>query len=390
MKHRFKIKSLIVIFLIAILGGLLLYTYVLPKRSQSTRLSELNHSKITMPDLEKRVTAVDPSPPSKGPKKQVLATNSKADSDFMSFVEEEQEKEVESAINRLNLLSSLPPVRDKAKTLFSRNPQYGHFDISLSDDGQFAAFMEAQSADSKLVSILVYSFEDDKYINVTQDFGNSEVMHPYISPDGRNVVFRENEIGIWIIDLKTMSPTLIIDNPEAHKPSFSSDGRHITYNVFDPISNRVGFQVYDIEQKRIVKSYPGDDDTSVYYASISPDGTHLLYKQMRYGNNGHDRSLILESFDTGKKQTIRIPHQEFSYARMSPDGKYIAYSAVSNTTNSEEIFCFNLKDQKTTQITSGNGKLPVWIAGSQHLAFMSSREKGVPGIYVIDIMMEDE
>jgi Tol biopolymer transport system component len=392
MNHRFRIRTVSIIFVVIILVGVLLYTGVFSQHSPSDHPPALNHSNAPQPDLDKGVTEVEP-PPKKKSEKQDFAISSRIDGnvDWMSDIEDEATKLAEFEMGTIKRLSSLPPVRDKAEILFTRDNRFGHLDVSLSADARLAAFVEIQNIEAKS-AIMVHSLEDNQYINVTQGFGNAEVMHPSISPDGRSVVFRENEVGIWMVDLETKSPTLVIDKPGAYKPSFSPDGRYLTYNLVESNARCVGFEVYDLEQKRVVKSYPGERDTSVYYASVSPDGKYLLYKrQVRRPDGGRERSLILESFDTGEKQTLSIPHPEFGYARMSPDGQYIAYSAVDSTTGCKEVFCFSLKDQTTTGITSGNGQSPVWVGDSAaRLAFMSSRETGVSGIYVIDTTLENE
>src|SRR5579864_650685 len=78
-------------------------------------------------------------------------------------------------------------------------------------------------------------------------------------------------------------------------------------------------------------------------------------------------------------------------ARLSPDGKTVAYVVTSVTEadggSTSAIWLGNLEDGSTRQFTAGDAAdtEPQWAPDSTRLAFVSTRHEGKPQIFVIGL-----
>jgi Tol biopolymer transport system component len=111
------------------------------------------------------------------------------------------------------------------------------------------------------------------------------------------------------------------------------------------------------------------------HLAVSPSGT-LAYVAGT-GSSGQDLALL----DRGGRLVRRLGLREGAYVtpRVSPDGRYVAYSERGNDPN---IWIASLDGAAPPRrlTFSGRNSFPVWSGDGQHLAFQSDRE-GDQAIY---------
>lgn len=214
------------------------------------------------------------------------------------------------------------------------------------------------------------------------------------SPDGRQmaIVFRMDGNNYEVVITDAMGNTLsmitrsrnVIDN----EPAWSPDGSKIAFasneaRLQDP---RAGFDIYvssmeGQEPSRLTDSlawgianvYPGLDppqwNTSPDW---SPDGSQLVFRSTRDGNN---EIYVMAADGSAERNLTKHPASDTDPA-WSPDGSLIAF--VSDRTGNEEIFVMDTDGYEPRRLTRNEGKdtYPAWSPDGQFIAFYAEREGG--------------
>lgn len=181
------------------------------------------------------------------------------------------------------------------------------------------------------------SLQDGRGRRLTTLSGNQ--LMPAISPQRNQIAFVCDVAGNPDLFLLNFDPQKgAIDKPRqifsAKKavqgtPSFSPDGKQIAF-----VSNK-------------------DGSTRIYVMDIPAEGTNLK-----------DIKPLL----------ITKANRESSAPSWSPDGKKIAYCALTN--NVRQIWVYDIETKKEKQLTqgSGNKENPSWAPNSLHLVFNSTNK----------------
>jgi len=99
------------------------------------------------------------------------------------------------------------------------------------------------------------------------------IMHPALSPDGKQVVF-EALNQLWLMDIGGKPQALTSDSFYKEFPSFSRDGKSIVYS-----SDKGGFEaiyVMDLANKAS-RRITSQSEAAELAPSFSPDGTQIAY-----------------------------------------------------------------------------------------------------------------
>ena len=195
--------------------------------------------------------------------------------------------------------------------------------VSLSPDGRKAAFT-AEDED-----IRVYDFEQDTATRMTYDPALD--MSPVWSPAGRWLAYQSYRSGFGDIYVRRTDGSgnaeLLVGGPEGVAPgSWSRDGRHL---IYFKESDGTGYDIW-------------------YTTLHEKDGTVVL--------DGTPQVFLRTSYYEG-------------WSRLSPDGRYLAYS--SNESGQYEVYVrpFPNGDSKW-QVSLDGGRYPQWSPEGGELFYL--------------------
>lgn len=174
----------------------------------------------------------------------------------------------------------------------------------------------------------------------TGAIGNPEMITggatPRISPDGKQVAYRNAEGSVLVSDLAGNSPIKLADFGQL--PVWSRDGKSIAGNgvaatargIFQRASNGVG------EAELLLAG-------TVFPRQYSPDGRFLMYTK-RGAKTRLDVWLL--SLDDKREIPLLVSPADEVYAEISPNGKWLAYSS-DETGEQHELYVQSLNPDGT-------------------------------------------
>jgi len=201
---------------------------------------------------------------------------------------------------------------------------------------------------------------------------------PSISPDGKTVAADRTDpqggaIDIWLYDLtRGGADSRFTFGPALNQwPVWSADGSHIAFN-----STRDGHgQVYQrgtggTGQDEALDKPPGNARAEDW----SHDGRYLIEERPNDPKTRNDIWVL--SLTGDKKEAFKYVDSEFaeSYAKLSPDGRFIAYTSDESKRLEIYVQTFPMKGGKW-QVSTGGGSRPIWSRDGKELYFISADQK---------------
>jgi serine/threonine protein kinase len=239
-----------------------------------------------------------------------------------------------------------------------------HMDASASNDG----LLIYGSGGSGSVELLWMDRATKQLSNIAGNLTNLNFVN--ISPQGDRIALEINTgtSDVWVLDLARGTRTRLTFGPSSnHFPHWSPDGKWIFYN-----SGRNGrSQIYrkpsdgsGAEEELL------SDDQIVMPTDWSHDGKYVLYQRGGVGNQDiwalpveGDRKPFLVVPTTPK--TLR------SVAKLSPDGRWLAYESNESGSYQVYVVAFNGGHGKW-QVSVNGGQLPTWSHAGSELYYVDA------------------
>ncbi len=138
------------------------------------------------------------------------------------------------------------------------------------------------------------------------------------------------------------------------------------------------------------QTIPGLEDLSPWQPSLSPDGKMLAFVSRLQTKEGVSHQLWVADSDGRNRTPVLRQFGAIERPVWSPDGRYIAYSAVPTDveTNVLNLFLYDTVTGEFLQLTQGSpsDRYPSWMPDSKALVFNSRAEAtSTLGIFMIDI-----
>ena len=201
-----------------------------------------------------------------------------------------------------------------------------------------------------------------------------EFLGVRLSPDARTIAVTRvdhtvNMPDIWMLDVDravfsrfTFDPWLDVS------PIWSADGRRVLFS-----SSRLGrLQIFHRPARGGVVEQPlARTADSIFPDDVTRDGRSVIYSTS-LSNGQYDIELLRLS----DQQTSSVLATRFneSQARLSPDGRWMAYS--SDETGRDEIFVREFSGPAVSvQVSSQGGSEPAWRGDGQELYFLSPDDR---------------
>ena len=199
---------------------------------------------------------------------------------------------------------------------------------------------------------------------------------PAISRDGKAVVVDQQDPGtgsqdLWLYDFSRALPfRFTFDSALSRYAVWSPNGSHIAF-----VSNRDGF--FKIYRKAVNGSSPPEilhTTPPAWPDDWSNDGRLLIIEVPSSANNGSRDLWVLPL--TGDRKAFPYLQTKASerWGRLSPDGRWLAYS--SDETGRVEVYVTTFPNPGGKwQVSTDGGDVPVWGRDGKNLFFLAPDRK---------------
>jgi eukaryotic-like serine/threonine-protein kinase len=270
--------------------------------------------------------------------------------------------------DRLRVSGESVPIADQVS--FNGNVNYSSFSVSAN------GVLAYTRAVGQGVSELTWRDRNGKILGKVGEPGG--YFGPSLSPDGRKLaveVFDSRTSAnsdIWVYDLTQGSRTRLTFsqlNERNRLPVWSSDGSKILFS-----SDRGGHsQIYEKSVSGVDKEHVVSPSEGHRYATTwSPDGQFVAGFQENPQHGGLE--FLVLSRPAGDKTIPFLPGvpslSRFTFPRISPNGKWIAYISWESGRGEAYVSSFPMGNGKW-QISTGGGNDSHWRSDGKELFFIS-------------------
>jgi Tol biopolymer transport system component len=197
-----------------------------------------------------------------------------------------------------------------------------------------------------------------------------------LSPDAKRVAFSTGTAGgrddIWVHELERNTRLRLTTDPDVdHGPIWSADGSRI---AFDSHRRDRGSVIYEIPAngavaERVLLEVP---DTDFIAASDwSRDGRFLVFHKSAAGTPPWSL-WVLPLDGTGKPFLYRSGTADNTSARLSPDGRWLAYATNESGTYQIVVQPFPDPSGGKWQVSADGGTFPAWRGDGRELYYIAS------------------
>ena len=189
--------------------------------------------------------------------------------------------------------------------------------------------------------------------------------NPALSPDEQLLAVggpASDDPGLWLMDLNRNVSTRL--EPDGQGPMISPDNTQVAYSARGGLEIRVRNLVGQANDRVLLQ-----DDRRKTVQDWSPDGRHLLFSRW---NAESDLDLWMVPLTEAARPVpiLATPANE-RQARISPDGRWIAYT--SDESGALEVYVQELPALGSKRILSvGGGVGPSWARGGRELFYLST------------------
>jgi Tol biopolymer transport system component len=200
-----------------------------------------------------------------------------------------------------------------------------------------------------------------------------------ISPDGKRlaVSMGDPQADIWVFDLARGSRTRLTFGGATHlMPSWSADGQRVVYlrqsgaTIVAGTSLRARLASGGGQEEVLMERDPSAMPVTLLSPQWSPDGKYLLHMEQ----SGPTNASIWATPTTGDKKPFAIvqppsPQARIVEFRLSPDGRWLAYSSTES--GREEIYVTHFPSGAGKwQVSQTGGTFPAWRRDSKEIFFI--------------------
>ncbi|MFL5616323.1 MAG: protein kinase domain-containing protein [Gemmatimonadaceae bacterium] len=206
----------------------------------------------------------------------------------------------------------------------------------------------------------------DRSGRTLRDIDANRPWTPRFSPDGGRVVYGAYGVGrgssdLWLTDLETgTTKRLTDDDGDSNDPQWSPDGGTLAYSVNAPEGKDVVTRKIEGGEARVVMSRPG-----LQFPSDWPrKGGALVITE----DGPRQRDILVQPTDGSAARIYVATKADELTARVSPDGKWIAYTSDESGHAEVYLDSYPTPNQRV-MISAGDGKDPVWRGDGRELYY---------------------
>jgi serine/threonine protein kinase/Tol biopolymer transport system component len=198
-----------------------------------------------------------------------------------------------------------------------------------------------------------------------------------ISPDGKTVAVQCIDQGlrdIWLHDLARGTASRFTLGPGSNGyPVWSPDGRHVAfYSQRDGIGRPFQRTTSGLGQDEVLSKPVGEPPTPTVVEDWSRDGRYLSLRTMNPNTKSDIWVLPLNPDKPGDWKPFPYLQTEFAeqFARLSPDGHWLAYTSDESKRNQIYVQSFPTPGGEW-QVSTNGGERSIWGRDGKELYFLS-------------------
>lgn len=223
------------------------------------------------------------------------------------------------------------------------------------------------------IHLFVYDPQTSSLTRLTADPWDD--MTPAVSPDGTRLAYASRRNGYWDLYLLSLTDgniTRVSDTLSYEgAPSWSSDGLWLVYEAYvdDNLELFVRSAV-DGEQTPLRVTQDSFTDRSPVWAPPP----HQQWVAFVSNRSGDDDIWIADLGRTGNERFFnvsRAPHSVEAHPAWSPDGRFLAWSSVSEETGMAGIYVWDSHTPDEPPRWAGSGHWPIWLDETHLAAFLA-------------------
>jgi eukaryotic-like serine/threonine-protein kinase len=277
----------------------------------------------------------------------------------------------------------------------TRRPQHAmYFNSSV----PFAANDVALSPDGRVLALVAYSDQGNRYVIWTHEMGSrgqtvlqgtEGASHPFWSPDGRFIAFFANG-KLKKEDVSGRSVQVLCDAPHGRGGTWNRDG--VILFAPDTLLGLYRVSPGGGTPLEVTKLDASRSESSHRWPVFLPDGRHFLYLAANFAGQFQKNTIFLGSLDSGEKRPIVNASSNAAYANPGyllylRDNALVAQPLDSRSyvlsgeprTVSDEVQYFPQTDHALFDV-AGNGTLVVQTGkGADKSQLMWFDRSGRPG-----------
>ncbi len=213
-----------------------------------------------------------------------------------------------------------------------------------------------------------------------------------LSPDGKRVAIAlgDPKPDIWVFDLaRGTRVRLTFDSALHQMPSWSADGQKIAFTTQTGMTLAFGATLHAKQANGmgqddllLAEGKPGESPITLFWPQWSADGKYLTYQRL-IGPTGASLWAVPTS---GEKKPFPVvqpqsPAARIVQTRLSPDGKWLAYSSTDS--GREEVYVTPFPSGSSRwQISQSGGGYPVWRGDSKEIYYAGLSDAALHAVEV--------
>lgn len=216
---------------------------------------------------------------------------------------------------------------------------------------------------------------------------------PAWSPDGKRIAFSTYDrikSTIWSVSSTGVDLVKVVDQEKhSYDPIYSPDGKSLYYCN---ISKNWSYGMWQVGLRNGTGEVVGEPTEltnlglgPVKHLAVSPDGKRLAYSSLSITSNLFEISLDSSGQAEGKPKPLTKDTGRNTRPAFSPDGSKIAFTKWRSGVN-EDIWMMNVDGSGEVQLTnhSDSDSTPSWFPDGSKIAF-SSKRGGHVALWSVDL-----
>jgi len=195
---------------------------------------------------------------------------------------------------------------------------------------------------------------------------------PRLAPDGRRIAITVDgaTAEVWVYDLERTTGARVVYGWDNSNPVWSPDGNELVFNSNRGRAGSFNLFSQSVEGTERARQLTATADVRQVPQSRSPDGRYLVFAQI--SASGNSDIWVMTVADGTSRPVLQTSAVETN-ARISPDGRFLAYESDESRRNEVYVQAFPNATRRW-QVSLDGGTAPEWAASGRELFYRNGSQ----------------